>query len=339
MRVQTLTVLVFTVIAGLPFLWMAAEVPPQPSRWFKGNLHAHTVNSDGDSTPADVVSWYRERNYNFLVLSDHNYLTEIGGLNQVYAAKDKFLLIPGEEVSSSLKEKEVHVNGYGLADQVPRQTGNSIVDLLQKSVDAIRGAKGIPSVNHPNYTWAIGSKELLAIKNLRLFEVFNNSWSVGNRGGGGYESNEEMWDAVLSAGYLLYGIAVDDAHDFKSYGRALPYPPTVPGTGWIQVRASELTVGSVLKALNEGDFYASTGVVLDDIQSTSAELTVQIHRTRDNLYRTYFIGQGGKVLATSTQLKPVYRFAGDEAYVRARIEESNGGNAWTQPIMRTARAR
>ena len=48
---------------------------PAPGRWFKGNTHTHTVNSDGDSTPDEVVRWYREHGYNFLVLSDHNYLT------------------------------------------------------------------------------------------------------------------------------------------------------------------------------------------------------------------------------------------------------------------------
>src|SRR5262249_35562070 len=34
---------------------------PEPSRhWYKGNTHTHTLNSDGDSTPDDVVKWYRE---------------------------------------------------------------------------------------------------------------------------------------------------------------------------------------------------------------------------------------------------------------------------------------
>ena len=27
------------------------------TRWFKGNTHTHTLNSDGDSTPDEVVRW------------------------------------------------------------------------------------------------------------------------------------------------------------------------------------------------------------------------------------------------------------------------------------------
>lgn len=41
-------------------------------RWWKGNTHTHTWWSDGDSPPELVAAWYREHDYDFLVLSDHN---------------------------------------------------------------------------------------------------------------------------------------------------------------------------------------------------------------------------------------------------------------------------
>ena len=41
-------------------------------RWWKGNMHAHTLWSDGDSAPESVSAWYRARDYQFLVLSDHD---------------------------------------------------------------------------------------------------------------------------------------------------------------------------------------------------------------------------------------------------------------------------
>ncbi len=315
--------------------WLPADPAPPAAgalRWYKGNLHAHTVNSDGDSTPAQVIQWYREHGYHFLVLSDHNYLTETGALQKVYGARERFTLIPGEEVTNTHEHKEIHVNGYGLREEVPPQRGATVLDVLQKSIDAIRRAGGLASVNHPNYTWALSSRELKAATGYRLFEVFNGSWSVGNRGGGGRESHEEMWDAVLASGRRLYGIAVDDAHDFQAYGKALPYPPTLPGTGWIHVRAPELTPAAILSALEAGDFYASTGAQIEDVRVTSHELALRIKPVRDNLYRTFFIGRGGRVLATSEDLTPVYRFKGDEGYVRARVEESTGGNAWVQPV-------
>src|SRR4029450_2752195 len=65
-------------------------------RWFKGNTHTHTLNSDGDSTPDDVVRWYREHGYDFLALTDHNFLTSVEALNALHVADDRFLGGRGE---------------------------------------------------------------------------------------------------------------------------------------------------------------------------------------------------------------------------------------------------
>ena len=40
--------------------------------WWKGNLHTHTLWSDGDDFPEMVADWYKSRGYHFLALSDHN---------------------------------------------------------------------------------------------------------------------------------------------------------------------------------------------------------------------------------------------------------------------------
>ena len=45
--------------------------------WYKGSLHSHTTNSDGDASPIDVVMWYRDHGYDWLVISDHNKLTRV----------------------------------------------------------------------------------------------------------------------------------------------------------------------------------------------------------------------------------------------------------------------
>ena len=46
--------------------------PCAKKRWYKGNLHTHTVWSDGKAFPEEAVAWYKSRGYNFLGLSDHN---------------------------------------------------------------------------------------------------------------------------------------------------------------------------------------------------------------------------------------------------------------------------
>src|SRR5262245_44322402 len=119
-----------------------AQQPPSSNastlRWYKGNTHTHTLNSDGDSTPDEVVRWYREHGYNFLVLTDHNYLTAVDGLNAVHGAADKFLVVRGEEVTSSVASKAVHVNGLNLDTLVTQSTAGSVLAAIQENVDGIR---------------------------------------------------------------------------------------------------------------------------------------------------------------------------------------------------------
>ncbi|HEX8913723.1 MAG TPA: hypothetical protein VF796_15290, partial [Humisphaera sp.] len=49
----------------------APATKPAP-RWFKGNLHTHSLWSDGDDFPERIAEWYREHGYQFLAISDHN---------------------------------------------------------------------------------------------------------------------------------------------------------------------------------------------------------------------------------------------------------------------------
>ena len=66
-RLAALLVLAGAVLAQI-------EVDPAP-RWFKGNLHTHTLWSDGDDFPEMIAEWYRDHGYHFLALSDHNVLS------------------------------------------------------------------------------------------------------------------------------------------------------------------------------------------------------------------------------------------------------------------------
>jgi hypothetical protein len=299
-------------------------------RWYKGNLHTHTLNSDGDSTPHEVTTWYREHGYHFLVLTDHNHLTDVAGLNALHAAKEKFLLFAGEEVTDRFEKKPIHLNAFNLDRLVEPQHGSSVAATVQNNVNEIRNAKGIPSVNHPNFHWAITIQDLLAVKGLGLFEVYNGHPMVNNDGGGGFPSLDEMWDALLSAGQKLYGVAVDDAHYFKKFGKEF----SNPGHGWIQVRAESLKHQDILAAIEAGDFYSSSGVNLRQIAVTRSEYRVEVARAPswDEKTTTYFIGEGGKVLAKTFDDTAVYTFSGNEKYVRARVESSTGFKAWTQPV-------
>lgn len=317
-------------VAALPRGGVSAtQTAPSQGRWFKGNTHTHTLNSDGDSTPDDVVRWYREHGYEFLVLTDHNFLTSVDGLNAVHGADDRFLVIKGEEVTNSFQGKAVHINGLDVSETVPPQHGSSVLDVVQRSVDAIRKANGVPHINHPNYEWAISADELRQVERTSLFEIYNGHHAVNNLGGGGVPGMEEVWDRLLTSGKRIYGIADDDAHYFKQPGN--PDVPG-PGRGWIYVHADRLAPRTIVEAIERGEFYASTGVELSGYQVTAKAITIAIKQTSFSKYRVQFIGRHGQLLNEATSSPAEYAFRGDELYVRAKVLESNGRAAWTQPV-------
>ncbi|MBL8982780.1 MAG: CehA/McbA family metallohydrolase [Gemmatimonadetes bacterium] len=303
---------------------------PRAARWYKGNTHTHTLNSDGDSHPDDVVKWYRAHGYQFVALTDHNVLTTVDGLNAVHGLDNEFLVVRGEEVTDRFGDRPLHINALEPTRLVPPQGGASAVEAVQRDVDAIRAANGVPSINHPNFGWALSADELAQVRNNRLFEIFNGHPMVNNVGGGGKPSLEEMWDAILSRGILLYGLAVDDAHHFKRHDDRTA---SRPGKGWIYVRADTLSSRALLAAMERGEFYSSTGVELSEVVATTTEVTVAVKATTFSKYRIQFIGRGGRVLQETAEPRATYRVRGDEGYVRARVLESNGDMAWTQPVM------
>lgn len=301
----------------------------QELKWFKGNTHTHTLNTDGRDVPYDVAKWYRENGYNFVVITDHEYITNIEPLNSLLSRSGQFLVISGQEVTDRSEGKPIHSNGLGLTKVVMPSGLPTKVASLQKNIDNIRAAGGIPQLNHPNFGWALNADEIKQLKGLTLMEIYNGHPMVNNLGGGGNPSAEELWDQLLTSGMQIYGIGDDDVHQIHSKGEEIE---ALPGQAWIYVRARELTSTAILSAIDKGEFYTSTGVELTDYKADKTEISIKLKATNYSKYRIQFIGNGGKVLQESLEPNAVYKIKGNEGYVRAKIHESNGKLAWTQPV-------
>ena len=333
-------------IAALAFIAPSAH---GQSRWFKGNTHAHSLNSDGDVPVDAVVRWYREHGYHFVVTTEHEYFTDVAPLNALFGGANRFLVIAGQEVTQRIADslhsggvRQAHVNALGtsrLVNTIGEKNiarGMSIGETYARNGAAIRAAGGILQVNHPNFIWSVPLGDMMDLPDSTLFEVWNGHPIVYNQGGTdstGQEmlSTEARWDSVLSRGKILFGVADDDSHSYKPEDAENP-DLARPGRGWIWVRADTLTRDAIIRALQRGDFYASTGIVLKELQVGSTNYRLEITPAGDRRYLTEFIGRNGRVLARNTTLRPSYRIVGGEGYVRARVTDSSGRMAWTQPV-------
>jgi hypothetical protein len=241
-----------------------------------------------------------------------------------------FILIPGEEVTTSFERKPVHVNGLNIPHVIEPRTDSTLVGTIQKNIDAVREVDGVPHVNHPNFGWAMDHHVLAQVRNDRLLEIFNGHPQVHNEGGGDAPGLEEIWDQLLTGGKRIYGIAVDDAHHFTGeFSRARANP----GRGWVVVRADRLEAREILRRMEAGEFYATTGVELDDLVITTSTIEIRIRQHQNFKYTTEFIGPGGRILESTGANPAVYTLrARDGGYVRARVTDSGGAVAWLQPV-------
>ena len=299
--------------------------------WYRGNIHTHTTESDGDAEPEKVAAWYREHGYDFLVLSDHNHLTLLDYGNGRDGSLGP-LMIPGEEVTLPLDDDgvPVHLGAVGIDRLVePIDTGD-VAATLQANIDAIQDAGGISCINHPSWKWAFDHEAIIKTRGASLMEVFNAATQCNNYPipVPGFLSPSEIWDNVLSAGVPIFGVASDDSHHYHDFSPDLDNP----GRGWVMVESDELESEAIVEAMASGHFYFSTGVFLGELKASPDQISLKIRREADSIFLTRFIGRDGTVYGEQVGKEVSYHPNGDEGYIRAHVTSSNGLQAWTQPV-------
>ncbi|MCA9178576.1 MAG: hypothetical protein KDB14_29145 [Planctomycetales bacterium] len=375
-----------------------------PLRWWKGNIHTHSLWSDGNDFPEMIAEWYRSRDYNFLALSDHNIMSEGmrwmklsaiekrggdqvlpkyetrfgGGWVEIRGAGDereirlkpldefrnlvedrgKFIMIPGEEITDSVKGKPVHMNATNLTALIQPLSGETVGAAMEANLRAAEdqakrtGREILVHLNHPNFHYAITAEEIAHVVTERFFEVYNGHPGVNHLGDKDHPSIERMWDIAntIRLGGLeapvLYGVATDDSHVY--HGKQ----GSRPGRGWVMVQSRYLTPEHLVRAMKAGRFYCSSGVSLTSVEfdATSGNVKLAIDAKPGVQYTTQFIGTKknfdgtstprldkdgkeinatrlysadvGAVLATSKELAPSYQLQGDELFVRAVVTSS-----------------
>ncbi len=427
-----LTVSVFAIAVAFQKVDPAPIADPGPTlvttsapQYWKGNLHTHTLWSDGDDFPEMVVDWYKRNGYQFLALTEHNVLAEgekwvdsetnatrksavakyqkrlgekwletrtakdkkqvrlkpLNEFRSLFEEPGKFLLIPAEEITHSYAKRPVHMNGINIRDTIKPIDGKDAVETVRINVRQVNEQRTkisrvmIAFLNHPNFGWGVRAEEMLLADELRFFEVFNGHPGVRNYGDAQHASTERIWDITLALRLgkhklpLVYGLATDDSHGYHEYGIG----KVNPGRGWVMVKAPFLTAEAAVKGLEAGDFYSTTGVVLNEITRDGDQLKIAIKTEAGVTYKTEFVttlkdtdltgtakvikdkdgketpvtgdysADIGKVVATSNEANPTYTLTGKELYVRAKVTSSKPhpnpyakGDvevAWTQPVV------
>ncbi|WP_051945918.1 hypothetical protein [Verrucomicrobium sp. BvORR106] len=292
----------------------------------------------------------------------------------------EFLLIQAEELSANYamelkKRVPIHINAINIQEAILPPDGTSIQDVMRKSLQAIHAqgkATGRPvlaHVNHPNFRWALTPEDLAAVLEENFFEIYNGHPMIHYQGDATRPGHETIWDVANTLRLTqfnappLYGVGTDDAHHYHGEDSA-------PGRGWVMVRSESLETDKIIAAMRAGDFYASSGVTLQDVTFKDGVLKVQVEPQTGVTYTIKFVGTPvgfdkttttvktppddfrperivysadvGKTFATVEGPVAEYHLKGEELYVRAIITsnrphprpsyEDQSEMAWTQPV-------
>jgi hypothetical protein len=305
-------------------------------RFLKGQLHLHS-NHSGDSRtpPQDVARWYAGRGYDFIVFTDHNRVTDGPDVGEM-------LVLPGTEITINVPDCvpppegslcPLHINALFVdvereAPRLPEPADRRRETLYRHGLAIADGLAGIAQLNHPNFHYAADAKLIAALARDRilLLEVANLAIDSANEGDATHPSTEAIWDEVLRTGVTVWGTATDDAHHYDDADatRAAGEIAFEGDRGWVMVRAAR-EPAAIRAALERGDFYATSGALLDDMQCNDAGLRVV---PSDPAARVICVADG----RPTAPLRGRITCPRDEAgYVRARIYDSAQRTAWTQP--------
>ncbi len=271
--------------------------------WRKGNLHAHTTKSDGDRAPQELVDRYAALGYDFLMISDHDMITETSALDS-----RGMTFIPGNEVT---------INGPHILHAGAKTVVTPDADR-QRVLDAVRADGAFAVMAHPNWERHFNhcpQEKLEAWQGFLGIEIYNGLV----RAHPGSPLATDRWDMLLGQGRRVWGFANDDAHHIDDEGVA-----------WNMVQSESNDAPAILEALRAGRFYASTGVTIDTVRVSGNSIRVS---TRDAQCIVASIDYGRRVAhADAPEIAFTVPNDVECSYVRFECYGPGESMAWTQPF-------
>lgn len=217
------------------------SVPGTGRRWYRGDMHTHTIYSDGKRTMRELVTAARDAGLDFIASTEHN--NSSAGLEWGRHVPVGFLVIHGEEVTTR--------GGHWLAVGTPAGTW---VDWRYRAQDGqfprfagqVHDLGGMVVAAHPftpfsGTTWTFGYDHVDAV------EIWNGPWTLDD------QSAVEHWHALLVAGQYRPVVGNSDAH---REGQVVGLPQTV-------VLAESLSTGAIVGAIKKGRAWLAESSAVD----------------------------------------------------------------------------
>ena len=173
--------------------------------WWSGDLHMHTVHSDGDWTISELISSARKLGLDFICVTDHNTASHHAEIDHLVVGSSQTVVLRGEEITTY----GGHTNAWGLPSgawiDFRVRPGDS--DRISRLVAQVHRTGALISINHPfalcgGCGWSYDS----AAPDFDAIEVWNGSWDLSDN------LALAMWDRILQTGRHITAIGSSDSH-------------------------------------------------------------------------------------------------------------------------------
>ena len=280
-------------------------------KWFKGNLHMHTLRSDGRIEPEEAIRLYREAGYDFIALTDHWVQSET-------EQREDFLLLGGCEwdTGDMVNTPVFHIIGAGMERPVSLEVCHS--HPVQKIIDAIRDANGIAILAHP--AWSVTNPDdVLGLRGLSGVEIYN---TVSGLPWNGQRADSSLYfDLWATKGKLFRSMAADDSHFYDGEHTR----------SYILVNAEELTAASIKKAIADGNFYASQGPRFESLETDGKVIQVRSSKVESIVFYSNSVWCRDRVFTGGVD-RATYHIEPTDRYVRVELIDFEGNRAWSSPF-------
>jgi hypothetical protein len=225
--------------------------------WYRGDLHTHTIHSDGAWDVVALLKAACDRKLDFLALTDHNTIAGLAEMAQ--AAPSELLTIPGMELTTFWG----HALSLGIGHWIDWRV-ESGRRAMSEIASEVHTDGGLFIIAHPN---SIGDPYCTGCDwryadmmpgPARVIEVWNGVWDNDDSGN---EGSLATWYHWLNQGYRLVATAGTDAHGPHHYKARV---------GFNVVYADALSQQAILEAIARGHLYLSSGPRLELNARTSA---------------------------------------------------------------------
>lgn len=240
-----------------PVQWSPGTTQPRGRGWYRGDLHGHTLHSDGSWDVEGLVGFARQHQLDFVTLTDHNTITALPKMESFSA--DDLLTMGGVELTTFYG----HALGLGIRKWIDWRVRPGERTMTQIKAE-VEEAGGLFVIAHPACpgdpicTGCHWEYDDMMPGSATMVEVCNEQWDSSSNN----EGSVQLWYQWLNQGYRLFATAGTDIH-----GAPTPMPEFLFNV----VYAEALTESAILEGVRKGHSYISSGPKLEFMGKSSTD--------------------------------------------------------------------